>query len=66
MVEYTFTFQIVNKTKNSGSERVAGLTLPLLRPGQEVSQGLAFALKQGCTHKNTLQHEQMRGKEIEN
>ena len=29
MVEYTFTFKMVNKAKNSVSERVAGLTLPL-------------------------------------
>ena len=28
MVEYTFTFKMMNKTKNSGSKRVAGLTLP--------------------------------------
>ena len=29
MKEYTFGFKMVNKTKNSGSERVAGLTPPL-------------------------------------
>ena len=29
MEEYTFTFKMVNKTKNSGSERVAGLTPPV-------------------------------------
>ena len=27
---YTFTFKMVSNTKNSGSERVAGLTLPAL------------------------------------
>ena len=30
MVEYTITFKMVYKTKNSGSVRVAGLTLPLI------------------------------------
>ena len=29
MIEYTFMFKMVNQTKNSGSARVAGLTLPL-------------------------------------
>ena len=29
MVEYTFTFKMVNKSTNSGTERVVGLTLPL-------------------------------------
>ena len=29
MEEYTFTFKMVNKTKNSGPERVARLTPPL-------------------------------------
>ena len=30
MEEYTFMFKMVNKTKNLGSERVAGLTPPLI------------------------------------
>ena len=32
MVDYTMTLKMVNKTKNSGSERVAGLIMPLIVP----------------------------------
>ena len=31
MIGYTFRFKMVKKTKNSGLERVAGLTPPLMQ-----------------------------------
>ena len=42
MEEYTFMFKMVNKTRNSGSERVAGLTLPLTNDSTITELPMAF------------------------
>ena len=65
MIEYTFTFKMVNKTKNSGSERVAGLTLPLmwtaiqwitLRSFRTICSLFQFCIKPKTNTKNIKLH----------
>ena len=44
MEEYTFTFIVVNKMKNSGSERVVGLTPPLTQQNKVLYHCLAIKI----------------------
>ena len=48
---YTFTFKMVNKTKISGSERVAGLTPPLNGPNQsQIHKETHIISRRQCFH----------------